>query len=257
MRDIFEDISGRDPIDPMESVRRSLQPKTLRRFYRDVAVAAMGDEFGPVLDGRPVKTPARRPLSVPSRALAAALAAEWAAQQDAIDPGQMPLTRLVNSIIDGVAITPAPVADEIAKYLATDLVLYRAEHPQELVDRQAQTWDPLVAWAEVALGARFFCVQGVMHGSQPASALAAGRAFIPDDPWRLGALHSVTTRTGSALIGLALLAGRLTAAAAWAAANVDEDWNFEKWGRDELARSRRAAGLAEVEAATTLMRAFD
>ena len=207
-----------------------------------------------LLDGRPVKTPARRTLAAPTRALAEALAAEWEAQRDVVDPAKMPLTRLANSIIDGVADTPAAVAAEAEKYLASDLVCYRAEGPDGLVARQAGAWDPVIAWAREALGARFVVGEGMVFVVQPEAALAAARAALPRDPWRLGAFHAVTTLTGSALIALAVLNGRLGVEDAWRAAHIDEDWNMDFWGRDELALERRAARYAEMRAACLVLR---
>jgi chaperone required for assembly of F1-ATPase len=205
------------------------------------------------LDGRAVRTPARRVLEVPTRPLADALAAEWNAQGELIDPMAMPLTRLTNSIIDGVIAAPDVVATEIERYFASDLVMYRAEGPQELVARQAEAWDPLIDWARAALGADFVLAQGVNFVTQPPAALAAAHAALPRDPWRLGALNAITTLTGSAVIALALLLRRLSAEAAWAAAHVDEDWNMERWGRDATALERRASQFAELKAAANML----
>jgi len=210
-----------------------------------------------LLDGRPVKTPARRTLAAPTRALAEALAAEWEAQRDVVDPAKMPLTRLANSIIDGVADAPAAVAAEAEKYLASDLVCYRAEGSDGLVARQAGAWDPVIAWAREAMGARFVVAAGMVFVAQPDAALAAARAALPRDPWRLGAFHAVTTLTGSALVALAVLNGRLGVEDAWRAAHVDEDWNMDFWGRDELALERRARRWAEMQAACEVLRATE
>ncbi len=206
------------------------------------------------LDGKPVRTPARRLLAVPTPELAAALAAEWEAQSEVIDPAKMPLTRLANAIIDGVVDGRQPVAEEIAKYLGSDLVFYRAEGPTGLVERQQRHWDPILAWATRELGAAFRSTVGITHIAQSEQALQAARAAILDDPWRLGALHAATTLTGSALIALGLAHGFLPADAAWQAAHVDEDWNMEKWGQDELALERRTFRRAEFEAAATILR---
>jgi len=159
----------------------------------------------------------------------------------------------VNAIIDGVATAPAPVADEVAKYLGSDLLCYRADTPAGLVARQAQHWDPILDWAREALGARFVLAEGVMFAAQPDHAIAAASAAIPSDPWRLGAVNVITTLTGSALIALALAQGRLSVDDAWAAAHVDEDWNMSQWGRDELALDRRATRFAEMQAAGTVL----
>ena len=232
----------------MEAVSRSVRPAQRRRFYdkAEVVPAADGDGYVIRLDGKPVRTPARRVLGAPSLALAQAIAAEWDAQRDVIDPAKMPLTRLANAIIDGVADQPRAVAAEIGRYLASDLLFYRAGGPEGLIERQVRHWDPILEWAHEELGARFAVGEGIIHVAQPDTALAAARAAIPDDPWRLGAVHVVTTLTGSALLALALLRERLTADQAWQAAHVDEDWNMEQWGRDEMALERRAFRFAEL-----------
>jgi chaperone required for assembly of F1-ATPase len=247
MRDILEDLF-KEVVDPTESARRNMRPQLRKRFYHR---AHVGDAapFAILLDDRPVRTPAGHALALPSRALGEAVAAEWDAQQERIDPAVMPLTRLVNSIIDGVAIAPAPVAEEVAKYLGSDLVCYRADTPAGLVARQAQHWDPILDWARDTLGARFVLAEGVMFAAQPDHAIVAASATIPSDPWRLGAVNVITTLTGSALIALALSQGRLTVDDAWTAAHVDEDWNMSQWGRDELALDRRATRFAEMQAA--------
>ena len=247
MRDIFEDLA-RDTLDPTESARRNMRPKLRKRFYQRAHVGA-GGPFPVLLDDRSIKTPAGHALALPSRALGEAVAAEWDAQQDRIDPAAMPLTRLANSIIDGVAVAPVPVAEEVAKYLGSDLVCYRADTPDGLVQAQARHWDPVLGWARDTLGARFVLGEGVMFVAQPDHAIAAARAAIPSDPWRLGAVNAITTLTGSALIALAVLHGRLSVDDAWAAAHVDEDWNMSLWGRDEVALERRASRFREMQAA--------
>jgi len=253
MRDIFEDIHKHNPLDPMESARQGARPALRKRFYQSAGVKEDGGAFHVVLDDRPVRTPARKPLGVPTRALAEALAAEWDAQTDVIDPARMPLTRLANSIIDGVADQRQAVADDIAKYLGSDLLFYRADAPESLVARQSEIWDPLIAWARETLGARFILAQGVVHVAQPEEAIAAARKAIPQDAWRLGAMHSVTTLTGSALLALALAAGAANPAAVWDAAHVDEDFNMETWGRDEQALARRDFRAKEFAAAAQVL----
>jgi chaperone required for assembly of F1-ATPase len=165
----------------------------------------------------------------------------------------MPMTRLANTIIDGVAAAHDEVAGVIVKYLGSDLVCYRAATPGRLVARQSLHWDPILAWAREALGAAFVTVQGITYFHQPDEAIACARTAIPRDPWRLGAVHAVTTLTGSALIALALARGDIGLDAAWAAAHVDEDWNMELWGRDELGLKRRAYRFAETEAAAKVL----
>jgi chaperone required for assembly of F1-ATPase len=254
MRDIFDDMFRNQPLDPTEAARRSMRPPLRRRFYVAVGVAEGPEGHGVVLDGRAVRTPARRPLAAPAAALAQALADEWEAQRDVIDPAAMPLTRLANAIIDGVADAPAPVMEEVAKYLGSDLICYRASGPPGLVARQAMHWDPILAFARDALIARFVLGEGVAFVTQPPEALAFARAAIPGEPWRLGAVNAITGLTGSALIALAMSQGHLPVDAAWAAAHVDEDWNMEQWGRDELALQQRAIRAAEMNAAATVLR---
>lgn len=257
MRDLFEEIFARQPLDPTEAARRAMRPQLRRRFYHTVDIDATEGAFRILLDGCPVRTPARRVIAAPQPALVQALAKEWREQRDLIDPGKMPLTRLANTIIDGVSAAPAAVAADVEKYLASDLVLYRAEGPAGLVARQAAAWDPVLAWAEQDLRARFVPTFGMTFISQPAEALAAAHAAIAHDAvrdnWRLGALHAITTLTGSALIALALTRGALSVEQAWTTAHVDEDWNMERWGRDELALEQRASRFAELEAAAIVL----
>ena len=255
MRDLFEDIFKDAPLDPVQAARRAVRPHLRRRFYERAEVEDADGEFRVVLDGRPVKTPARRTLAAPKRALAQALAAEWDAQRDVIDPAKMPLTRLANTIIDGVTDAPSAVADEVKRYLACDLVFYRAPGPAGLVAWQAEAWDPVLAWVRETLGARFVLAEGIAFVTQPAQSLAAASSAIPTDPWRLGAMHAITTLTGSALIAIALSRGALSVDAAWAAAHVDEDWNMKFWGRDALALERRAARFSEMQAAAVVLEA--
>lgn len=254
MRNLF-DSSGRT--DPSDAARRGVRPLLRRRSYHEVGVRDAAGGHCVTLDGKPGRTPAGRALAAPTRLLAQALATEWQAQREVIDPATMPLTRLANAIIDGVADTPAPVVAEIEKYLTSDLMFYRAGAPQRLRERQAALWDPILAWAADSLNANFKLGEGVVHVAQSEDALRSAAAAVPDDPWLIGALHAVTTLTGSALIGLALLKGVLTAEQAWQAAHVDEDWNMEQWGRDELALERRAFHFAEFQAAVTVLRAFE
>lgn len=255
MRDIFDDIFTNQPLDPVESARRNARANLRKRFYeRASASDATGEGgFAVLLDGKPVRTPGRRHLTAPSRALAQAIADEWNAQEDVIDPARMPLTRLANAVIDAVADRATPVADEIAKYLDSDLLFYRADAPEGLVAREAEMWDPVLSWAREDLGARFIQVQGVMHAAQPKEAVAAARAAIPADIWRLGAVSVVTTLTGSALLALALAHRAIDTERAWAAAHVDEDWEMAQWGEDALALERRAYRRAEMQAAATVL----
>jgi chaperone required for assembly of F1-ATPase len=253
MRELFEDILQGEPINPMEAARRAMRQPLRKRFFSTAHVEQHENEFRVLLDGRPVRTPARRVLACPNRKLADLVAAEWQAQVDVIDPGQMPFTRLANTVIDGVAAAKADVAAEIAKYIASDLLFYRAAEPEGLVARQNEQWGPILAWACEALGAGFVSAQGITFVRQPVEAVEAARGAIPSDPWRLGAIHVITTLTGSALIAFALAAGALTPEAAWTAAHVDEDWNMERWGHDQMALARRLAQFAELQTAATVL----
>jgi chaperone required for assembly of F1-ATPase len=268
MRDIFEDIFENQPLDPMESARRNMRPNLRTRFYKE---ASAGDHsgdggFAVLLDGKPVRSPARKLVAAPRRELAQAIAAEWQAQDKVVNPAVMPLTRLANSIIDGVVPAPEPVAAEIEKYLGTDMLFYRAPEPAGLIALQRQHWDPVIAWAHETFGARFVLAEGVVHVEQLAESLAKTRAVISANvgnttgsvasAWRLGALHVATALTGSALLALALDAGRLSSDAAWTAAHVDEDWNMGFWGRDELELERRAFRRKEFDAAALVLAAL-
>jgi chaperone required for assembly of F1-ATPase len=257
MRDFFTRNVQDQPIDPVEAARRATRAQRARRFYTAAAVGAAEKGFAVLLDGQSAKTPAQEGLVAPTKALAEALAAEWANQHEVVDPASMPLTRLSNSIIDGVAKAPAAVAAGVAAYLDSDMLCYRADAPDGLVARQAAQWDPIIAWSREVLGAVFTVAHGVMFVAQPDEALRHARAAIPVDPWRLGAVHTMTTLTGSALLALAVLRRRLDVDQAWCAAHVDEDWNMELWGRDQMALKRRALRFAEMQAAAILLERMD
>lgn len=256
MRELFDDVAGKSPLDPREAVRNSSRTPLRKRFYTSAGVAEGPDGFGVTLDGKPVRTPGRNPLTAPTRDLAEAMAAEWDAQKDDIDPMAMPLTRLANSVIDGVAGNVQAVADDAAKYFETDLLFYRAGFPEALIARQAEHWDPVLRWAAADLGAHFILTEGVIHVAQPETAVAAVRGALPKDTWPVGAFHVVTTITGSALLALALKHGVLDTAQVWAAAHVDEDWNREKWGADEEVDARRASKFRDFEAAARVLKAL-
>jgi chaperone required for assembly of F1-ATPase len=257
MRDIFEDIFENRPFDPVEAARRSVRHTLRKRFYREATAVPGEDGFAVVLDGRPIRTPAQRRLAAPTLPLAEAIAAEWAAQGGHIDPAAMPLTRLANAIIDGVSEAREAVRDEIGQYLATDLLCYRADGPEGLVARQAELWDPVLAWIRDVTGVELRLTAVVVHVAQSGEAIAAVSQLLPADVWRLGAVHAVTTLTGSALLALALAHGRLSADETWVSANVDEDWNLAQWGDDAIARERRAAREADLRAAAKVLHLLD
>jgi chaperone required for assembly of F1-ATPase len=257
MRDLFDEAAGMSPLDPEERVRRTMRTPRRKRVYADVGVAETPDGFTVTLDGKPIRTPAGRPVVAPIAAIAAAIAAEWEAQQEFIDPLTMPLTRFANSVSEAVADKVDAVTEDVAKYLRSDLLFYRAGHPEALVAREAALWDPVLFWAAETLGAHFILAEGIVHVRQPDSAVAAARAALPQDPWSIAALHVVTTLTGSALLALALLRGVLDQDQVWAAAHVDEDWNSEKWGVDDEVAARRAARLVDFTAAAFILRALN
>ena len=240
---------------PVKAAPRLARQELPRRFYRSAAIAEHGQGFAVTLDGRQARTPGKNPLVVAIRAVAEALAAEWQGQGEKIDPATMPLTRIANSAIDRVAGEMESVRAEIVKYAGSDLVCYRGEGPASLLAAQEAAWGPVLAWVRGALGARFVLVAGIVAVDQPAESLKAVEAALADlDPLRLAAVHVVTTLTGSALIALAVLNGALTPEEAWAAAHVDEDWQMDQWGRDEMALARRAARWREMQAAALILR---
>ena len=228
-----------------------------KRFYTAVTIAgpdATGAAYRILLDGKTVRTPAKAVLAVPTRALAEAVAAEWEAQRERVDPATMPLTRLANSALDGVRGREAQVRADIAQYAASDLLCYRAPQPEQLACRQAELWDPILAWSREALGAPYVVAEGIMPVAQPEAAKAAlARALADHDAFALEELHVTTTLTGSALLALAHARGRLGSEETWAAAHVDEDWQISRWGEDAEAAARRQRRWAEMHAAGRMM----
>lgn len=242
--------------DPLQAAQQAAQPERPKRFYATATAEARDGGFALLLDGRPARTPGRRSLAVPSQALAEAVAGEWQTQGAEIDPRTMPLTRLVNSALDGVAEQRTAVVHDLVRYAGSDLICYRADGPDRLVAAQAAAWDPILTWAREALGARFVLAEGVMHVPQPEPALAALRARIEGLPsaFALAGLHVMTTLTGSVLIALAHAVGPLGAEEAWDAAHVDETYQESVWGEDQEALERRSARRTDFLAASTLFR---
>jgi chaperone required for assembly of F1-ATPase len=240
-----------DRPNPLETARRLTAPPRPKRFYAKVETTEEGGLFVLRLDGKRAMTPGKNPLAVPRRDLAEAIAAEWAGQGEFIAPVSMPVTRLANSAIDGVATRQAEVRKPIVDYAGADLLCYRAGEPEELVRRQQDAWDPILAWAERRFGGRFVLSEGVVHVAQLAKTLDALRGAIEtfDEPFRLAGLSLATTLTGSVLIALALAEGALDVDSAWAAAHVDEDWNIFKWGEDAEAAKRRQQRFDDFKAA--------
>jgi chaperone required for assembly of F1-ATPase len=253
--DFFVPEGERDPVKAARDPARPL-PK---RFYEAASVGETEAGFSVLLDGRPVNTPAKRRLVVPSRPLAEALAAEWAAQGELIDPATMPLTKLVNSALDGVADHMAEAEAEVVNYGRSDMLCYRAGEPESLAAAQTAAWDPLLAFARDKLGARLVLAEGIMFASQPEESVAAMaravRSFVGDGaaaPLRLAALHVMTTLTGSLVLALAKALNEIDLSTVWTAAHIDEDFQMRAWGADAEALARRDARFADMAAAAFL-----
>lgn len=262
MREILTELEAGPQLSDPDPVRRAqiLSKMPLpKRFYTAAGVGAGEGGFTVLLDGRPVRTPGRAILALPTEAAAHLVADEFAAQAELIDPAKMPVTRLANSAFDGVANHGASVIAEIVNFAGTDLVCYRAEAPEGLVAMQSAAWDPVLDWAKTALGARFHLAAGVLHIEQPQPSIAAVERHVAarGEPFRLAAIHVMTTLTGSALIALAVESRALDAEAAWSAAHVDEDWTNGFWGEDAEAMQRRAFRKADMDGAVRLLSALD
>lgn len=221
-----------------------------RRFWKDASTAEAAGGFAVTLDGRTAKTPAGAPLVVPTLALAEAIAAEWAAQEDTVDPAAMPVTRAANAAIDLVGGRRAEVAAAIAAYADSDMLCYRAEEPEELALRQAEAWDPLLDWAASELGARLRPFSGVMHRPQdPAATARLAEMVAALGPFELVALQALVELSGSLVVGFAAIGGAWDAAALWTLSRIDEAWQEERWGADGEAAARTRAREADFHAA--------
>ena len=219
---------------------------TMKRFWTAAAPQAVEGGWGVGLDGRPLRTPAKRLFAVPSQALAQAVADEWAAQGETVEPAAMPLTRMANSAIDTVAVQHAAVVETVAAYGDSDLTCYRAEAPAGLVARQAAAWDPLLDWCAATHGARLAPRTGVMHAPQDRDALAClHRAVAAHDPFALAGLHDLVALSGSLVIGLAAMAPAFPRERLWDASRTDESWQETQWGIDAEAAERTAIRRAE------------
>jgi len=241
-----------DEADPVRAAQQAMKPVLPKRFYKDATVEERDGLFLLTLDGRTARTPGRQPLAVPNRALGEAMADEWQRQGDQIDPRSMPVTRIVNSAIDGVGSRRAEVVEDLVRYAGSDLICYRAGEPARLVVAQEAAWNPVLDWVRETYDARFSLAEGVMHVVQPEPAIASIRGQVEGitSPFALAALHVMTTLTGSILIALAHGAGRLDAEEAWNAAHVDEHYQESIWGEDHEAAARRQSREAEFRAAS-------
>lgn len=261
MSDDFFDRFAVEPRErnPIRAAQREMLRPLARRFYREPTLAETAEGFALTLDGKTARTPLRNALVLPNCAAGDAVVAEWAAQTTHIDPASMPMTRIVNSALDGVASEMASVRAEIVKFAGSDLVCYRAEGPSALVELEAAAWDPLLAWARAALGADFVVARGVAFERQPDAAVAVVSQAIGAvrRPIALACLHTMTTLMGSALLALAVAERFRSADEAWAAAHVDEDFQARAWGADEEAAKRRAGRWREMAAAARLYAALE
>ncbi|KQM98568.1 ATPase [Sphingobium sp. Leaf26] len=230
----------------------------MKRFYTDVTVVAEEGGFGIRLDGRPVRTPARASLTLPTAALAEAIAQEWRAQGETVDPASMPMTGLANAAIDHVAPDPATFAEGVARYAQSDLLCYRADGPDTLVARQVAAWEPLLDWARSRYDVTFAVTQGIIPVPQPEETLARlAAAVVAINPFILTGLSTLVTLSGSLVCGLAVVEGGREIGAIWQAAEIDEAWQVEQWGEDAEAAARsvrRADDFATAAAFCALSR---
>ncbi|MGN7998562.1 ATP12 family chaperone protein [Sphingomonas sp. 22176] len=222
----------------------------MKRFWKTVTIVDGAIE----LDGRPVRTPARAALTLPTPQLAEAVAEEWRSVGEELDPRAMPLTGLANAAIDQIAPNPAPFAADLARYGESDLLCYRAELPEPLVARQAAQWDPLLDWARTRYDVHFETTAGIMHRPQPSATIARLQEVVAAlDPFRLAALSPLVTISGSLVAALALLEGASDCETVWRAAMLDEDWQAEQWGEDDLATRARNVRRADFDAAVRFL----
>jgi len=254
MRELFEKTSSEE----YNAIERK-NPRELeqtKRFYQTVSIKKGDDGFHLVLDDLPVKTPARREVIVPNEELIHLIANEFNAQTDFIDPSTMPITRIINTVIDGVAQDPQPVFEDILRFANNDMLFYRATTPEALVKRQAELWDPILEWVETHLGVSFMVGEGITPIEQPQAAMIAFSVQLRQfsSPFALAAFHTITALTGSALIALAIAKEKLDLDHAWKIAHLDEDWNAEIWGVDSDAQARRNFRQLEFIAAATILK---
>jgi chaperone required for assembly of F1-ATPase len=216
-----------------------------KRFWKEAQVTPGEGGFGVALDGRPVRTPAKAPLIVPTRALAQAIAAEWDAQIERVDPTTMPMTRSANAAIDKVAVQHAEVAEMIADYGDSDLLCYRAAAPAELAAEQAAAWDPMLAWCDSFYAAPLSHLTGIMHQPQNPDSLKILRAAVhSQDNYALTALHDLVSLSGSLVLGLAALQGGQDIEYLWKLSRLDEEWQARLWGADDEAEDLAARKCA-------------
>jgi chaperone required for assembly of F1-ATPase len=228
----------------------------MKRFYQDVSVAPGNGGFRILLDGKPVKTPARGSLALPTETLALAIAEEWRTQGENIVATTMPLLRLANTVIDGVAKNRPDVIAAILRFGENDLLCYRAHQPPGLAARQREGWDPLLDWVRLRHSAHMKIAERLGHVDQTPDALAALREPLEDlDAFTLGGLHVIASITGSLVLALAVLEGFIPGATAFALSRIDETYQAEKWGEDAEAQKCAAALAHELDKAVELIAA--
>jgi len=226
----------------------------MKRRYKTVEIVESGSGYGISLDGKPMRTPAGNRFEVRQRPLAEAIAEEWRAQQDKVDPHTMPMTRFVATALDRIAVERDRIARDLAAFAETDLLCHRADRPEELIERQRQGWQPLLDWAVEALGARFEIATGVMPLNQPEATLAAIRARIDDlDDLELAGVQTLAGGTGSIVLAFAVFLGRIGWEEAHRLSRLDEDHQIERWGEDPEAAERRIAVHADLGDAARLL----
>jgi chaperone required for assembly of F1-ATPase len=254
MREFLED-AAKHKNDGYGRAQKLARQELPRRFYKEVGVGTVGSDFAVTLDGKSPRTPGQKPVVVPSQDLAAAMAAEWAAQGEFIDPESMPMVRLVNSAIEAGDERVPALREEIVKYAGNDLLLYRADTPRELVAEQERQWDEALVLLARHFGVGFQPTIGIIHQPQPAPTLARVAEALAEEPLLpLTAMVSVTGITGSGLLALALRHGLMDAEQVWLAAHVDEDHNIRLWGEVAEAMERRAKRRAEYDVAVAVLR---
>ena len=224
---------------------------TAKRFWQAAQAEPCDGGFTVRLDGRGVKTPAKAPLVVPTLAMAQAIAAEWDAQTGVVQPETMPVTRAANSAIDKIVPQRAEVVALLAAYGASDLLCYRAVGPEALAERQAAAWDPLLNWAAESFGARLAVTRGVMPVAQAPEAVARLEAEVAGlSVFRLAGFHDLVAISGSLVLALAVIRGRIDVAEAWTLSRIDEAWQVEQWGEDEEAAAMEAVKRVAFEGAS-------
>lgn len=233
-------------------IREEIKPVKIRKFYKKATVVGKQAPYNVALDGRKMKTPLKSVLEIPTKALAKAIAREWNEQGEFIEIAQMHLTKYANIAIDQVGPRKEETIDEITAYASSDLVCYRADTPQGLVERQSLSWDAVLKWAENSHNLNFICVAGIVYASQPVTSLALFHKLLSKrDDHALTVIYNITTLTGSALLALSVVEGGISSDECWSAAHIDEDWNIEQWGTDEDASARREKRRAEFDGLLT------